>query len=78
MRVHAIRRAGDKRHQVLAVLGDEALRLCGKHDLGAGHAVGMVLPQNADDEPVPLLELVDVAQDLGGWQTGMTCEDAVR
>jgi hypothetical protein len=38
----------------------------------------VVLPQNGDDEPVPLLELVDVTQDLGGWQTGMTCEDTVR
>ncbi len=77
VRIHAVGRAGDKRHEVLSLLCHKALRLGRKHHLRACHTVGMVLSQNTDYEPVAFLETVDIAQDLGGRKARMACKDTM-
>jgi len=75
--VDAIGRTGDQGDEILAVLDGQIVRLVWEDHLGRRDPIGVILSEDADDEPVPDLELGQAVEDASGRKPRVTGEDAV-
>ena len=75
--VDAIGRTGDQGDEILAVLDGQVVRLIWEDHLGRRDPIGVILSEDADDEPVPDLELGQAVEDASGRKPRVTGEDAV-
>ena len=75
--VDAVGGAGHQGAEILPFDDPQRARLLGLHDQDLIHLIGQHLVQHPEQEHIPLLQLVQVGEQLGAGKSPVAGEDAV-